>query len=89
MLKIDRSLIIDLESNINSQSLVENICRMAHALGVEVVVEGVENAEQLAILRSLGCDLVQGFYIARPLPESGFLQHLTDSNAALIQAGDV
>lgn len=89
VLKIDRSLIIDLESNINSQSLVENICRMAHALGVEVVVEGVENAEQLAILRSLGCDLVQGFYIARPLPETGFLQHLTDSNAALIQAGDV
>lgn len=89
VLKIDRSLITDLESNINSQSLVENICRMAHALGVEVVVEGVENAEQLAILRSLGCDLAQGFYIARPLPQSGFLQHISAFNAAGTQAGDV
>lgn len=89
VLKIDRSLVIDLESNINSQSLVENICRMAHALGVEVVVEGVENAEQLAILRNLGCDLAQGFYIARPLPESVFLQHLAASDAVVTHAGDV
>lgn len=61
VLKIDRSLIVDLESNINTQSLVSNICRMAHALHVEVVVEGVENAEQLQILRGIGCDLAQGF----------------------------
>jgi EAL domain-containing protein (putative c-di-GMP-specific phosphodiesterase class I)/FixJ family two-component response regulator len=76
VLKIDRSLIIDLESNINTQSLVSNICRMAHALGVEVVVEGVENAEQLQMLRAMGCDMVQGFLIARPVPEAEFLQQL-------------
>lgn len=76
VLKIDRSLIVDLESNINTQSLVSNICRMAHALGVEVVVEGVENAEQLMMLHAMGCDMAQGFLIAKPMPETEFLQLL-------------
>jgi EAL domain-containing protein (putative c-di-GMP-specific phosphodiesterase class I) len=74
VLKIDRSLIIDLESNMNTQSLVSNICRMAHALHVEVVVEGVENSEQLLMLQGMGCDTAQGFVIARPVPEAEFLQ---------------
>jgi EAL domain-containing protein (putative c-di-GMP-specific phosphodiesterase class I) len=41
---------------------------MAHALGMEVVAEGVENEEQLAILRTLGCNEVQGYLVARPMP---------------------
>ncbi|TXH98457.1 MAG: EAL domain-containing protein [Rheinheimera sp.] len=76
VLKIDRSLIQDLEANINTQSLVSNICRMAHALRVEVVVEGVETAEQLQMLRDMGCDLAQGYLIARPVPEAEFLAQL-------------
>lgn len=86
VLKIDRSLIIDLESNMNTQSLVNNICRMAHSMGVEVVVEGVENAEQLVILQSMGCDMAQGFLIARPAPEAQFLQQL--SAKTLARGGD-
>ena len=89
VLKIDRSLIIDLESNINTQSLVGNICRMAHALGVEVVVEGVENTEQLLILRAMGCDLAQGFLIARPVPEANFLLQLSGSAETAAPPGDV
>jgi EAL domain-containing protein (putative c-di-GMP-specific phosphodiesterase class I) len=81
VLKIDRSLVIDLESNINTQSMVSNICRMAHALNVEVVVEGVESAEQLLMLRTMGCDVAQGYLIARPLPEADFLRHLIASAA--------
>lgn len=81
VLKIDRSLVIDLESNINTQSMVSNICRMAHALNVEVVVEGVESAEQLLMLRTMGCDVAQGYLIARPLPEADFLRHLVASVA--------
>ncbi|MFN6970551.1 MAG: EAL domain-containing protein [Rheinheimera sp.] len=76
VLKIDRSLIVDLESSINTQSLVNNICRMAHSMGVEVVVEGVENSEQLLMLRAMGCDIAQGFLIARPVPEAEFLLQL-------------
>ena len=87
VLKIDRSLIVDLESNINTQSLVSNICRMAHAMHVEVVVEGVENVEQLQILRGMGCDLAQGFLIARPVPEHEFLRQLQASPAATDRSG--
>lgn len=76
VLKIDRSLIQDLEANINTQSLVSNICRMAHALQVEVVVEGVETAEQLQLLRDMGCDLAQGYLVARPVAEAEFLPQL-------------
>lgn len=76
VLKIDRSLIQDLEANINTQSLVSNICRMAHALEVEVVVEGVETAEQLQLLREMGCDLAQGYLVARPVAETEFLHKL-------------
>jgi EAL domain-containing protein (putative c-di-GMP-specific phosphodiesterase class I) len=46
---------------------------MAHSMGVEVVVEGVENSEQLQMLRAMGCDIAQGFLIARPAPEAEFL----------------
>jgi EAL domain-containing protein (putative c-di-GMP-specific phosphodiesterase class I) len=42
-------------------------------MNLEVVAEGVETAEQLALVRAFGCDLVQGFYIARPMPEEAFL----------------
>ena len=41
---------------------------MAHELGLETIAEGVESAEQLAILNELGCDLIQGFYFSRALP---------------------
>jgi EAL domain-containing protein (putative c-di-GMP-specific phosphodiesterase class I) len=44
------------------------IVSMAHALGMSVVAEGVETAEQLAILRGLDCNEVQGYFIARPMP---------------------
>lgn len=80
VLKIDRSLIQDLEANINTQSLVSNICRMAHALLVEVVVEGVETAEQLQMLREMGADLAQGYLVARPVAETDFLQQLRSPN---------
>jgi EAL domain-containing protein (putative c-di-GMP-specific phosphodiesterase class I)/DNA-binding response OmpR family regulator len=76
VLKIDRSLIQDLETNINTQSLVSNICRMAHALHVVVVVEGVENVEQLQLLRKMGCDVVQGYLIARPVAEADYWHQL-------------
>jgi EAL domain-containing protein (putative c-di-GMP-specific phosphodiesterase class I) len=46
---------------------------MAHALGMSVVAEGVETEEQLAILRGLDCNEVQGYYIARPVPAADML----------------
>jgi EAL domain-containing protein (putative c-di-GMP-specific phosphodiesterase class I) len=69
--KVDRSFIKDLElPSSDSTTLVRGIIGMAHNLRLRVVAEGVETAGQLAILRSLGCDVSQGFFLHRPLPSS-------------------
>jgi diguanylate cyclase (GGDEF)-like protein len=68
-LKIDRSFISDLSIDRNSygNTLVETIIRLARTLGRHVVAEGVETAEQLEILREMGCSRVQGYHLSRPL----------------------
>ena len=52
--------------------LVKIILHIAHQFGLRVVAEGVEDRESLEMLRSLGCDYVQGYYISRPLPLEEF-----------------
>jgi EAL domain-containing protein (putative c-di-GMP-specific phosphodiesterase class I) len=66
--KIDRSFLEEVPVNPASATLAETIITMAHALGKEVVAEGVETEEQMQFLREHGCDIAQGFYLARPLP---------------------
>jgi diguanylate cyclase (GGDEF)-like protein len=67
VLKVDRAFVQDVVHGADSHAVVEAIVAMAHALGLEVVAEGVETAEQLACLRAMGCDHVQGFLLARPM----------------------
>jgi diguanylate cyclase (GGDEF)-like protein/PAS domain S-box-containing protein len=66
--KIDGSFVRDLASNPENQSLVKAMTEVAHSLGKSVVAEFVESAEILEILRTLGVDYAQGFYIGRPAP---------------------
>jgi diguanylate cyclase (GGDEF)-like protein len=68
ILKIDQSFVRDLGKNLGDTAIVAAIVNMARALALRVVAEGVENEEQLAILRSLGCDEYQGFYYSEPQP---------------------
>jgi diguanylate cyclase (GGDEF)-like protein len=68
VLKVDRSFTAELGRSKEGTVFFQAIVSMAHALGMEVVAEGVENAEQLAILRTLGCNEVQGYLVARPMP---------------------
>lgn len=68
VLKVDRAFTMELGSSKEGTVFFQAIVSMAHALGMAVVAEGVETAEQLAILRGLDCNEVQGFYIARPVP---------------------
>jgi diguanylate cyclase (GGDEF)-like protein len=65
--KIDRSFIEDVPGNAASASIAETIIVMAHSLGKLVIAEGVETVEQLDFLRERRCDVVQGYYLARPL----------------------
>jgi EAL domain-containing protein (putative c-di-GMP-specific phosphodiesterase class I) len=67
-LKIDKSFITEVTTDAGSEVIVNTIIAMAHSLGLKVIAEGVETDEQLAILRERGCDQVQGYLFARPLP---------------------
>jgi EAL domain-containing protein (putative c-di-GMP-specific phosphodiesterase class I) len=66
-LKIDRSFVRDVTSDANDAAITLAVISMAHSLGLAVVAEGVENADQLAFLARHGCDQVQGYYLARPV----------------------
>lgn len=57
---------MDMMENESSMSLVEAVIRMGHNFKLNVVAEGVETAEQLAMLKSMNCDQAQGFFIKRP-----------------------
>ena len=67
-LKIDRSFIQDIESNEDDREITKAIIAMGQNLKLKVLAEGVENVEQLAILKSSGCDYIQGYYFSKPLP---------------------
>ena len=68
ILKVDRLFVEALGVSAEGEEIVSAVINLAHALGLEVVAEGVETSEQLQILRSLECDLAQGFLFSRPLP---------------------
>ncbi|WP_166264666.1 EAL domain-containing protein [Marinobacter caseinilyticus] len=67
-IKLDRSLIIDLCTSESSKVIVETAINMSHSLGYSVVAEGVEKAETAHMLKQLGCDKLQGFWLCHPLP---------------------
>lgn len=71
-IKIDRQFVTDLTTSRDDQVIVRSVIDLAHGLDLEVTAEGVETVEQLAALRALGCDLVQGYLLAHPL-EAGEL----------------
>ncbi|MDX2299349.1 MAG: EAL domain-containing protein [Xanthomonadaceae bacterium] len=68
--KIDRSFVADLLDDPDDLALTTAIIALAHSLGIGVVAEGVEDVEQLRVLARHGCDLAQGFLVARPMPAS-------------------
>lgn len=81
MLKIDRAFIEGLPENIDDTAIVRAIITFARTLGLPVVAEGVETAGQLASLRWMGCDLAQGYYLARPMPPGELEEVLRDGRA--------
>ena len=72
VLKIDQSFVRDITINRNVASIVTAIVGLAHSLNLEVVAEGVEDTEQLAFLRSLDCEEIQGYLYSKPLPAEEF-----------------
>jgi len=80
-LKIDRAFISEIEQGQRDALLVRSTIELAHSLGMKVTAEGVETPTSLAILAAMGCDMAQGYGIARPMPLDALLAHLTSFDA--------
>ncbi len=69
-IKIDRSFITDMAGSDSDMMIVKTMITLAHGLGKRILAEGVEDEHQLGLLRHMACDAVQGYLIAKPLPEA-------------------
>jgi EAL domain-containing protein (putative c-di-GMP-specific phosphodiesterase class I)/FixJ family two-component response regulator len=67
-IKVDKSFVMQAQHSSESRSVIKSIVELGHSLGMLVTAEGVENLKTLDYLNSLGCDLAQGYFIARPMP---------------------
>jgi len=79
-LKIDRSFIVNMDKGEKGIAIVSAIIAMAHSLSLEVIAEGVEDESHIQLLRKMRCDIVQGYYIARPMPAAEFEQLLSSNS---------
>ena len=85
-LKIDRCFITQLTTTHRNPLLVRSTIELGHALDLEVVGEGVEDAETLALLTVMGCDLAQGYFLGRPMPLPKLVDYLRAGTAQELMA---
>jgi diguanylate cyclase (GGDEF)-like protein len=81
-LKIDRSFVMDLGTSDDARAIVDAVLKLAHAIGLKVVAEGVETQQQRDILLELGCDEFQGYMFARPMSARALLLWAIDDRPA-------
>ena len=86
-LKIDREFIKDLTNSHRDPMIVRSTIDLAHALGLRVTAEGVDDPTKAALLKVMGCDQLQGFHIARPMPLTQMIQFITESSDAASLTG--
>ena len=79
-LKIDKQFVWSLKAESRDYALCEAIVVMAHKLDIRVIAEGIETKEQLSLLKQMGCDFGQGYFLSKPLPEAEFERFLMDSS---------
>jgi EAL domain-containing protein (putative c-di-GMP-specific phosphodiesterase class I) len=80
-LKTDRSFVMDIETSVDARAVVDAVVRLAHALGLKVVAEGVETEPQRDILVGMGCDELQGYLFAKPMSARALLLWASDEQA--------
>ena len=84
VIKLDISFVRNIKMN---EIVIENIIKMAHRMGLLTIAEGAESIEQFKILRTLGCDYIQGFYFSKPLPVREFETYLKRSS--IVTCGNI
>ncbi|HCB38150.1 MAG TPA: hypothetical protein DEP79_00590 [Gammaproteobacteria bacterium] len=82
-IKIDRSFVMEMAKNSDDQVIVHTTLTMGHNMSLEVVAEGIEDEDTLNKLKEMGCDLAQGYHIARPMPANEFFTWLANYAAKL------
>ena len=73
-LKIDQSFVQGIHRDPDDRAIVQAVISLAHSLSLKVVAEGIEEKEQLCVLRDQGCDIIQGYYFSRPLGGEDFIE---------------
>ncbi len=73
-LKIDKSFVMSMETDIDDAKIVRSTIDLAHNMGLTVVAEGVENAKVWELLRELNCDQAQGYHMGKPMPATDFVR---------------
>ncbi len=78
-LKLDRSIVADVTGSQRDALIVRSTIDLAHSLGLKVVAEGIETDACFSVLAGMGCDIAQGYLIARPQPIAQLLEFLAES----------
>jgi EAL domain-containing protein (putative c-di-GMP-specific phosphodiesterase class I) len=81
-LKVDKSFVVDIDSDEDNFSIVRATIDLAHSLGLTVTAEGVETGAVYAQLRGMGCDYYQGYYVGRPKDREAILEWLMENSRA-------
>ena len=81
-IKIDKSFVMNMASDAKDASIVKAAIDLAHALGLKIVAEGVEDENTLELLSEMGCDYAQGYYMAKPMPYEELISWMGDSEWA-------
>lgn len=84
-LKIDQSFVIDMNKDIDNESIVQSTIDLAHNLGLSVVAEGVESEDIYNHLAAMGCDVAQGFLISKPMPVEQFNEFIKNEFTEALQ----
>lgn len=79
-IKIDKTFVLNLSTDTDDQQIVHTVLSLSNVFNLEVVAEGVEDAEAMAILADWGCDTAQGYFISRPLPLTGLIDWLSTTD---------
>jgi EAL domain-containing protein (putative c-di-GMP-specific phosphodiesterase class I) len=80
-LKIDKTFILELDQSEKDQQIVRSTIELSHKLGLTVVAEGVENEASLNMLREMGCDHIQGYFLSRPVKPDVLIDWLSAYDA--------
>jgi EAL domain-containing protein (putative c-di-GMP-specific phosphodiesterase class I) len=82
-LKIDRSFVRELATDKDDLAIVRSTISLGHDLGLSIVAEGIEDADTWDLLRRLGCDIAQGYFIGRPMTASALVASIGQTQLSL------